>query len=152
MRKLDFQDEFDCVLLLFTAFGYFEDNQNLDVLCRIARALRPGGRLIFDIHNRDVFMKGYQPDHIVEKNGDLMMDRHHFEMAEGRLYNRRIVIRNGMRREKPYFVRLYNPTEITDLLRRAGLQVTGLFGSWDGQPISSESRRMIVIASKVTQF
>ena len=148
MRNLGYQEDYDCVLLLFTAFGYFDDDVNQDVLRRIGRALRPGGKLIFDTHNRDVFLKGFQPAHVTEKNGDLMIDLHRFETAEGRMYNRRLVIRNGLRREKPFFVRMYNPTEITMLLRQAGLEPAGLYGSWDAQPLSTDSRRMIVVARK----
>ena len=107
MRQIDYQGAFDHVLLMFTAFGYFEDEQNLLVLKNVARALKPGGLLIFDIKNRDIFLKDYCPDHVTEKECNLMIDRHFFDSLSGRLYNRRIVIREGVRRDKPFFVRFY---------------------------------------------
>ncbi len=148
MRRLDFQEEFDRVLLMFTAFGYFEDEGNFQTLVNIARALQPGGLLVFDIPNRDVFLKGFLPYIVTEKGGDLMIDRNIFDTATGRQFNRRIVIRDGVRKDKPFFVRMYNPNEITDLLHRAGLQVHRMFGTWDSEPLSVDSRRMIVIARK----
>ena len=42
MRTMDFREEFDVVLLLFTSFGYFEDDENKQVMDNIARALKPG--------------------------------------------------------------------------------------------------------------
>ncbi len=51
MRQVSFVEEFDRVLLLFTSFGYFEDNENEQVVENMARALKPGGRLLFDIPN-----------------------------------------------------------------------------------------------------
>jgi SAM-dependent methyltransferase len=148
MRQIDFNEVYDRVLLLFTAFGYFEDDQNFMVLRNIARALQPGGLLVFDIHNRDVFLNGFRPDIVTEKEGNLMIDRNRFDTTTGRLYNRRIIIRNGVRRDKPFFVRMYNPNEITELVRQAGLQVVKMFGGWDSQPLSIDARRMIVVACK----
>lgn len=149
MRELDFNSEFDCVLLLFTAFGYFEDAMNERVMQKISQALKPGGRLVFDIQNRDTFIKGFVPAHVTEKNGNLMIDRPQFDSETGRLFNHRIVIREGMRRDKPFFVRMYNPSEIRTVLTQAGMEIVGLFGGWDGTPISPESTRMVIIAKKV---
>lgn len=148
MRWIDFEQAFDRVLLLFTAFGYFDDHQNLQVLMNIARALKSGGLLVFDIHNRDVFLKGMLPSIVTEKNGNLMIDRSSFDPLTGRLHNRRLVIRDGVRRDKPFFVRMYNATEIRDLLERAGLEVASIRGGWDGSPLTTESRRMVIIAKK----
>jgi SAM-dependent methyltransferase len=148
MRQIDFYEQFDRILLLFTAFGYFEDHENFLVLQNMACALKPGGLLVFDIHNRDTFLKGFSPYNVTEKEGNLMIDRHTFDSLTGRLTNRRIVIRNGVRRDKPYSVRMYNPSEIKLLLAQAGLVIIKLFGDWDSTPISSDSRRMIIIAKK----
>jgi len=54
-------------------------------------------------------MKNTSPAHVTEKSGELMIDRLSFDTLTGRLYNHRIVIRNGVRKDKPFFVRLYNP-------------------------------------------
>ena len=49
MRELDYDGDFDAVLLLSGSFGFFDDAANEDVLARIARALRPGGRVLIDV-------------------------------------------------------------------------------------------------------
>jgi SAM-dependent methyltransferase len=149
MRQLSFIEMFDRVMMLFTAFGYFEDEDNLLVLKNVARALKPGGSLVFDIPNRDVILNGFLPYIVTEKDQNLMIDRNTFDSATGRLYNRRIIIRGGVRKDKPFFVRIYNQTEISDVLDRAGLGVYQMYGGWDGQQISTDSRRMVVIARKL---
>jgi SAM-dependent methyltransferase len=149
MRHIAYQDAFDRVLLMFTAFGYFVDEQNLLVLKNVVRALKPGGLLLFDIMNRDTFLKGFWPDHVTEKEGNLMIDRHLFDSLSGRLYNRRIVIREGVRRDKPFFIRMYNASEIQSLVNQASMKIVNICGDWDANPLTTESRRMIIIAEKV---
>lgn len=148
MRELSFKNKFDRVLLLFTAFGYFEDNENMKVLKNISRALKPGGLFIFDIHNKDTFVKNLVPYIVAEKGRDLMIERLTFDAATSRSYNRRIVIRNGKRKDKPFFVRLYSFKEIREHLSVAGLTVRKSFGDWDGTPFTSSSKRMLIIAEK----
>jgi hypothetical protein len=58
------------------------------------------------------------------------------------------VIRNGKRRDTQYFVRVYNPTEIRDLLSRAGFEIYKIYGGWDAESFTSDSRRMIILAQK----
>ena len=149
MRFLDLDSEFDLILCLFTAFGYFEDHENLQVLHHIARALKPDGRFVLDIQNRDRYMQIMLPSIINEKEGNLMVDRPSFDIQTGRLYNRRFVIRDGVRRDKPFYVRLYSLTEIRELLRQAGFMIDQVLGSWDGTPIALDSRRMVIIARKM---
>jgi SAM-dependent methyltransferase len=149
MRQLDFDQEFDVLLSLFTAFGYFSDDENMDVLHRIHNALRSGGTLVLDIPNRDTFLSNIRADVVTEKEGNLMIERHNFDPLSGRLYNRRILIRDGVRKDKPFFTRLYNPTEISKLLKQVGLEVRQMLGDWDSRPVSLETRRMTIIAEKI---
>ncbi len=149
MRKVEYTDEFDYVTILYTAFGYFSDEENLQVLANASRALRQGGYLIFDTPNRDSIVKELPPYLVMEKEGNLMIDRFKFDSVTGRLYNKRIVFRNGVRKDKPNFTRLFNPNELAVLLPQAGLTLHHLYGSFDGKEYSSSSRRMVVIAKKV---
>lgn len=118
MRKIKFKNEFDRVILMFTVFGYFEDKENFQLLKKIAGALKPDGLFGFDILNRDSLLKRYLPHIVTEKGKDLMIDRNTFDKAINRLYNQRIVIRNGIRKDKQFFVRLYNRKEISGLLKK----------------------------------
>jgi len=147
MRQIDFQDTFDRVLLFFTGFGYFEDRENEQVVRNMARALKPGGLLLFDTLNRDTVLKNLHPADVLEKNGGLLINRFSFDPITGRLHNRRIVIRDGVRKDRPYAVRMYNATEIHALLEQAGLIDYQILGE-DSQPITERSRRMIIIARK----
>lgn len=148
MRTIEDQEAFDRVLILFTAFGYFDDQGNAQVIANAARALRPGGLLCFDSPNRDTIARNFLPYYVIEKEGSLMIDRNSFDSERGLQINRRIVIRDGVRRDLPFAVRLYNLQETLALLSGAGLVLERAAGSWSGDPISFDSRRLIIVARK----
>ena len=147
MRQLGFIEEFDRVVLFFTSFGYFEDRENAQVMDNIARALKPGGLLVFDIPNRDVVVKDLPTFDVIDKDGNLLINRLSFDMLTGRFHNRRIIIRDNIRKDKSFSIRLYDATEIRDLLNTVGLQVCKMCG-YGGQPLSAESRGMVIVARK----
>jgi hypothetical protein len=84
----------------------------------------------------------------MEKGRDLMINRNTFDSVTGRVYTRRIVIRDGVRKDKPFFVRLYNPSEMRDLLKKAGMNLVKIFGDWNSLPLTDQSSRMVLIARK----
>lgn len=147
-RKYTSPAEYDCIIHLFSSFGYFPDEENELVIRNVAESLRPGGLFCLDILNRDGFLKDYPRYSVRENNSDLMIDRNRFDPFTGRLYNSRITIRNGIRKDTPFFLRLYNPTEIIALLKRSGFVVKKMSGNWSGIPFDGESKRMILIAEK----
>jgi SAM-dependent methyltransferase len=51
VRSLSYDSEFDAVLNWFTSFGYFDPDTNDRVLAGYARALRPEGKLLIEMHN-----------------------------------------------------------------------------------------------------
>src|SRR6185312_15567104 len=53
MREMAFEKQFDGAYSMLTSFGYFDEETNLRVAERIGRALKPGGRFLLDILNRD---------------------------------------------------------------------------------------------------
>jgi len=139
---------YDCIIHLFSSFGYFSDQENELVIRNVAGSLKEGGLFCLDILNRDTFLKDYPRFSVLEKNTDLMIDRNRFDPVSGRLYNSRIVIRDGIRKDIPFFLRLYNLNEITRVLAAEGLSVVKIYDDWKGKPFDGESKRMIMLARK----
>lgn len=81
MRNIDFSSEFDATVSLYTSFGYFEgEEENCDVLRRISQALRPGGRFVLDVENRDGLLMRYQSrDWWQTSLDDLVMEERRFD-------------------------------------------------------------------------
>lgn len=147
MRELPWAERFDAVVNWFTSFGYFDDAGNRAWLETARRTLKPGGRLAIDIHSRDVFMRNRMPAAVFERNGDLVVDRFSYDVTTGRETTERWIVRGGNVRKTEYSVRFYSFTELRDLLLGVGFAAVDAVGH-DGKPLTLESRRMIVIATR----
>jgi len=150
LRELDEEASFDRVLCLFDVFGLHDDEENVDVLRRVARALRPGGMACLDVRNRDWMVRALLPVTMMQKGADLMIDRHVFDPISGRLVDYRVLVRDGRTREARFSVRLYHFGELRALLASVGLEVKEAFGTWDGDPVSLAHNRMILMCEKTS--
>jgi SAM-dependent methyltransferase len=147
MRSLPWTERFDRVLIWFTSFGYFEDDENRQVLTEAHRALRPGGLLAIENNHLPFLLRVWMPERVSERDGNLMIDRGHYEPLTGRGVTERIVVRDGRVRRFHYTVRLFTFTELRSWLLEAGFVEADGYGG-DGEPLSNESRRMVTISRK----
>jgi SAM-dependent methyltransferase len=148
LRSLPWDSRFDVVLNWFTSFGYFGDDDNRRVLLEAWKALRPGGRLVIDVHSRDAFHRHRLPVTMAERDGDLMVDRHEFDVLTGRTETERFVVRDGKMRRFAFSVRSFTFTELRDWLLQAGFADVEAYDRETGETLSAGSRRMIVVARK----
>jgi SAM-dependent methyltransferase len=149
MRSLPdhWNGRFDRVLVWFSSLGYFDDAGNRQCLSEIHDALKPGGRVLIDLHNRDWILRNYQADRVLRKNGDLLIDRSTFDLVNSRTLIERTIVRAGSTRTFPYFVRLFTPSEIRDWLRAAGFSSVDVYGDGGGD-LTLDSHRLLVCAQK----
>jgi hypothetical protein len=63
----------------------------------------------------------------------------------GRNLVERTIVRDGRARRVPYFVRMFSYPELRDWLLEAGFAAVTGYGE-DGEPLSAEHRRMMVVA------
>ena len=152
MRHIPFTGEFDAVINMFTAFGYFDsEDEDVRVLQSVSNALKSDGKLLLDTINREWVLSNYvQNDWHTDDDGNTYLEHREFDLVTGR--NRvtfTIVTEDGTRRESPgHDVRLYTLTELVRLLDAAGLRLSTLYGDYDGRPYQIDTPRMIVVATK----
>ncbi len=92
-------------------------------------------------------MRSYQNAIVVERDGNLMVDRNHFDPLTERNRVVRTIVRDGAVRHVPFDVRMFTYPEIRSDLLDAGFSVVDAYGE-DGQPLTAQHRRMIVIATR----
>ncbi|MHC4391628.1 MAG: class I SAM-dependent methyltransferase, partial [Planctomycetota bacterium] len=149
MRALSDVECFDGAICLFTAFGYFSDEENLDVLRRVRRALRPGGRFVLDVQNRDFIMAHFLRYIVHERpSGELMVDRNAFDPLTGRTSLRRSYVLHDRRVDGELSVRTYNLQELQWLFRDVGLTFEAAYGSWTKDEPGPDRPRLIVLGQR----
>lgn len=151
LREIDRETEFDAAINLFTSFGYFdEQTEDERALAAIARALRPGGAFLIDVINPPALFRGYRERAWDElEGGVLWLQRHEYDHLQGRNRATWTFVRpDGERSEIRHSVRLYTAAELAAMLDRAGLDVDGTWGGWDGAELGFDTWRLIVRARK----
>lgn len=71
MRDIEkLEATFDAVICMWQSFGYFDATTNEMILRSMARSIRPGGRVVLDIYNKNYFSavkrRGYEEHHMNE--------------------------------------------------------------------------------------
>ena len=151
MRELPFGGEFDAVINLFTAFGYFPDDAEQErVLAGVARALRHGGRFLIELIARDSLIRRFQPGSVTRlPDGTLVIEERRLDLVAGWCQTKMTEITpEGRQIEREFGSRVYTPTELVRLLDAAGLDTEGCYGGMDGSALTIDSRRLAIVARK----
>ena len=152
MRELPWENEFDAVISMFTSFGYLEsDEEDERVLGAVRGALRPGGQLLVDHHNRErttPWLGGGRKDWW-EGDGHIVLEEDEWDVLRSRITMARTIISpDGARRQTGFVLRIYAHSEWLAMLRRAGLEWMRTYGGCDSSDYACDSRGVIIIARK----
>ncbi len=146
-RELPFEDaSFDAALNLFSALGYRGEEGDRRTLAELRRVLRPGGGLVVETMHRDRLMhifqrRGWTP----LPDGDLLLEERTFDYATGEIETVHSLVEAGGNRESlTYRFRVYTATELVRLAEEAGFTAVECFGGWDQEPLSRETRLILV--------
>jgi len=112
---------FAVVTCLFSAFGYFDDDENAATLAAFAGLLSPGGRLVLDLADPDAVARGLPPDGARELDDGRVVSESRW--LDGDRVCKRVAIASGVEPGIEYVerLRLYRDREIVELAARVGL-------------------------------
>jgi SAM-dependent methyltransferase len=154
MRAFQMQDAFDGAYSFFTSFGYFSDGENERVIANIVRSLRPSGRFLLDMANRDwILTHPQQRTWTQQKDGGLLMEEASLQLSTSRVVSRLLLIepQGGAQVTKEFNLRLYTCAELTAIFARHGLNVTQVWGGADRSLYTTESRRLVLLAERAPE-
>jgi ubiquinone/menaquinone biosynthesis C-methylase UbiE len=150
VRDLPFRDAFHAVVSLFSSLGYFlDDGEDLRVLRDVRQALRPGGSLLIETMHRDLVARDFaERDWWEDGNGGYVRVEREFDAVAG-VSHETVHWRtsNGRTGAKRHSIRIRSATEWAAILAAAGFVPTAWWGSWDFDPFTTASDRLIVMAS-----
>jgi SAM-dependent methyltransferase len=151
MRELDFENQFDAAYSLFSTFGYFDDETNKKTLQNIARALKPNGKVLIEILNRDYVIADLPTRVWWEGDGCVVLEEVELNYFSSRIQvNRSVVFDDGRQLEQEISVRAYSLHEVGKLMHAAGFRVLEVSGGYQmkGRFFGNQSRHIIVLAER----
>lgn len=149
MRNISFSEEFDAVINMFTSFGFFEEeSDNFKVLKNVSKVLKPGGKFLIDVINRDWIVKNYKERDWRETAEGLVLEIRKFDLSRSINYGKQIIIREGKRTEKDVLVRMYSFHELKSMLESVDLKIIAYYGGFKKEELTFGSMRMIIISQK----
>jgi len=151
MRALQFDDEFDVVVNLFSAFGYFDDAADDErTIAGVARALHPRGRFALETINPYALMTRFEPKGWTElPDGTVLIEERQLDLRRGRSKGTWTLIRpDGSRSTLDHTMRLYTPAELETMFVSTGMSLVALLDAREGTELTRESFRMLAIAAK----
>lgn len=162
MRNLPFRDEFDVVLHLFTAFGYFDNKGNQQTLHEINDSLKSDGRYLIDVISGEAVIRRFQEQgerevgsyllkipRRAELGGRAVNEVEWFDPKKQLIHTYREWMEDGQKKEYDYYLRVYTVPQYKEMLTRAGLEFQDLWGDFKGNPHNYEGNfRTIILAQK----
>ena len=138
LDRIPYDGEFNAVINVRNPLGSLpNERDDLRCLQAVHRALKPGGRLLLDLLNREWLVR-----HLGAGDGA-------FDLVTGRIDGRGFAPRGAAARGGTGTLRLYTLTELRRLLVEGGFRVRGVWGDYHGRPYTLESLRMIVVADRI---
>ena len=150
MRRIGYEEEYDAVINMFTAFGYFaEEADDRLVLERVASALVPGGAFLIEVGNPvSVFARFEARGWHELSDGTIMLEERVYDAARGRFETCWTFTSGGDRRVHRFSHRAYTAPELTTMTTAAGLEVEALWGGLDESGLEMSSRRIVMLARR----
>ena len=149
MREIPWEGAFDAVINVFSSFGYFTDEEeNRRVLEGVTRALKPGGRFLIDVINRDWQVRQDLQRRWFEAGDLFVLADPWLDPVEGRAGEVWRWLEGGQWQTLEFDVRIYTATELKALIEAARLRWITVYGGWAGDEFGPQSRRIIALAEK----
>ena len=149
MRRIDFKDEFDAASSLGTSFGIFDkESDNLLTLKKMFQALKPGGKFVLHVINRDWILASYRANDWHEVGGFKTLESRHFDFATSINHSVFTQLKDGEEKRVRNELRMYSYHELLAMFRKVGFVDIEGYGSTKEEPISLQQRMMFVIGTK----
>ncbi len=143
LRAMDFYEQFDAAFNWQGSFGYFSDEENLDVIRRYVRSLRRGGKLLIDMPSREWLLRHFRGH---GRSGDIEFSvrwRPAVQRTDTRFWNAKTGESWDMS------IRHYTPAQYRVLFRQSGLELEALYGDLNAGPFDRTSRRIYFVGRKI---
>jgi SAM-dependent methyltransferase len=151
MRELESVEEYDAAVCFFGSFGYFGDEENLDFLRRVARALQPQGRFLLEGHVAETLYPKFRErdwSWVREEPPLRVLEERRMNLDEGRVESTWTFVAPDAVESRSLSIRIYAYRELRDLLKQAGFSAVQALETGTREPFSLGASRLTMIGTK----
>jgi len=141
---------FDLACSLFTSWGYFGDEENVQVLRNVRESLAPGGVFVMELLGKErvasVWKESISTDY---PDGTVLIQRPRVRDNWCRIENDWILLKDGGVRTFHFEHAVYSARELRDRLIGAGFTTVDLYGGLDGSEYALGAPPRLVAVARV---
>jgi ubiquinone/menaquinone biosynthesis C-methylase UbiE len=163
MKQMNYDSEFDVVVTIYTTLGYFDDETNRDVLRRIYKSLKPGGKFWMDNIRAESVATRFKTDGVidgesglptitreVDMSGHMTSEIETYDSHKQLMHSHRQWTDKGDQKEYDFWLRVYTEEQWAEMLQKAGFKILKKWSDYDGIPFDTkESHGFVLLAKKV---
>jgi len=151
VRSLSFIEEFDAALCWGNSFGYSDDAGNAAQLQSLARALKPGGRLLLEAScNAESRLPAFCEREWSKVGDILFLEENEYHHVEGRMITHYTFIRDGRAERRTGSQRIYTYREIHSMLLETGFARVESYASLRKEPFKLGANQLFMEAIKAS--
>jgi len=148
VRKVPFGSGYDAAIIMWMSFGYFSDKDDCAVIRKVHSALKPGGRFLMELLNRDYLLHHFTPRDEKLIAGVKVVEERTFDVLTSRIHGTICREDAGETVTKEIHWRLYSPHELKNILEGIGFRFVAAYGGLDRRRLDLETRLMRLVFEK----
>jgi len=149
MRRINYDSEFNGAGNLWTSFGFFDkESDNLLVLKKMLKALKPGGMFMLSLINRDWLVANFEHTGWQEYKNLRILEKRKFDYQNSKILSRWTLMQGDREKIIDVDLRVYSYHELAGMLASVGFTNIEGFGTTKDEPIDRNERMMYIIATK----
>lgn len=156
LRTFDSIKKYDCVINLYTSFGYCDTiRDDMLILKNMVKALKDNGTFILECTSRETAIMYFTPGEEFERADYQVVTEFKVVGAWEGLNSRWKLFTKGTdpSKAKPivdhcYMQRLYPATLLRDQLLEFGMKEVNIYGDFDFSPYDEHARTMVIVGRK----
>ena len=149
MRRIHYNSEFDAAGNLWTSFGFFKkESDNRLAIKKMYQSLKPGGKFMLHVINRDWIMANYRERGWQEVAGVKSLEERYFDYSTSVNHGTWRLIKDGDEKVFDVPLRMYSFHELVAMFESVGFANIEGYGSLKDDPIDRDRQMMFIIGTK----
>lgn len=149
MRNFKRANYFNAIIIMYTSFGYFEDQtENMKVLRNSFSSLKEKGLLLIDVVGKEILQRKFNDRESFELDGITYIEERKVINNWSRIENRWIILKDNIQKEYKLSHWIYSENELNKMLSSAGFSSVKIFSDLAGKKYDENAERLIAIAVK----